>query len=651
MTPYLVKITSCCQRVDKEWVGTGSLVSRAGYILTNAHVILDHKLQKQIDPFKACTVEVQFSAQPENQKAELVTFIPTDAGDIALLKVENIPAGAHPIDLWPVESGKGQSVELKGYPSILKNDESEITGVIDAQIRAPESIFANAMIEDVFVVKFNSNVFTGYSGGALYAGSLKKHVGILSFYHEKDQLIGYCITAKCIRRLLGDVLPELRFFPEDVSVHARVFVIHGPGTDVDRFYLKLKRKASILSSQKGYKIAFSSIAESGGFTGEGRMANPQLVKKACREADAIAFITDDLHFEGYWYSEERRQFSAIKELAREYRKKIIFLNWNAKENAFKDYLSEFEGLFVVRFPDSRHGIIDILGTSIQKLEAQAIYPNYSIHEAIIEHFHEELVSYKRELFNRLLDFDFDSQKFDYEEKADNPRKYFLCCVEGSRRCGQEILINYLRKREFGEEQNLPAKIIAYHQHGVQSATDLWQAIAQECFNLPRDSSPASVMDRICQKLNNGADLMVVIDHLFSASPDETQVQAVKKVLSDFWEQLSGQAERLSVPSRRFIIFVINRFYDYSTKKGSVALPQESATALVKNINLSPIRVLNEKSAERKLNDWRDMEKAYFIKEQLEACREDIISDPYVGVIVSKLCRFYDMETYEKLKRI
>lgn len=111
-----------CANNSKSWVGTGFLLNKDGYALTNAHVVVDKETCHSTD-----TIRVKIAG--EYVKANVVSLGDEKAGngngvDLALIKLDRVPHTAKPVKLgdfdtlkvgeriYPIGNAKGQGISI-----------------------------------------------------------------------------------------------------------------------------------------------------------------------------------------------------------------------------------------------------------------------------------------------------------------------------------------------------------------------------------------------------------------------------------------------------------------------------------------------------------------------------------------------------------
>jgi serine protease Do len=165
--PAVVLVTGYGAGGDKGSGGTGSIISRDGLVLTNAHVVLDEKTGK---PYSRLTVylkpdRVTGNPQTDLSRAVKVTVVGySQPLDLALLRMENPPSSLPVIEL--ADSGHvqiGDRVVAIGHPE-QGGLWTLTTGVISAEFEN----FNNTRGKNVFQTETGLN--RGNSGGPLLDG-------------------------------------------------------------------------------------------------------------------------------------------------------------------------------------------------------------------------------------------------------------------------------------------------------------------------------------------------------------------------------------------------------------------------------------------------------------------------------------------------
>lgn len=142
-------------------IGSGFVASAEGYILTNAHVVVDYENDV---PQKASKVEINFR---NGKKAEaIIVGYDLTSSDVAVLKID--PQG---LDLAPVALGDSESVVV-GEPVVAIGSpfglfSSSITaGIVSATNRTVESPESGFVINNA--IQTDTAINSGNSGGPLF---------------------------------------------------------------------------------------------------------------------------------------------------------------------------------------------------------------------------------------------------------------------------------------------------------------------------------------------------------------------------------------------------------------------------------------------------------------------------------------------------
>ena len=193
---------------DGEWAGNGSgvIISKSGYIITNHHVIED-----------ADDIEVEFILNDEVQKfkAEVVQIDKTN--DLAILKILDMNfdgVGELPYNFKTRSSDVGTKVYAFGYPMALSIMGKEIK-VTDGMISSKTGFDGN-----ITTYQITAPIQGGNSGGPLFdeKGNL---IGINSSGIRKDiaDNVAYSIKTSYVLNLI-DILPKSIELPSNTKLES-----------------------------------------------------------------------------------------------------------------------------------------------------------------------------------------------------------------------------------------------------------------------------------------------------------------------------------------------------------------------------------------------------------------------------------------------
>lgn len=193
---------------SNEWAGNGSgiIISKSGYIITNNHVIEN-----------ANQIEVEFILNDEvkNFKAEVVQVDKTN--DLALIKIfdDNFNGVDEiPYNLKTTSSDVGTKVYAFGYPMALSIMGKEIK-VTDGIISSKTGFDGN-----ITTYQITAPIQGGNSGGPLF-DEIGNLIGINSSGIRKDiaDNVGYSIKANYVLNLI-EILPRPIELPSNTKLEA-----------------------------------------------------------------------------------------------------------------------------------------------------------------------------------------------------------------------------------------------------------------------------------------------------------------------------------------------------------------------------------------------------------------------------------------------
>lgn len=188
---------------ESEAIGSGFVASSEGYILTNAHVVVDYQAQT---PAKASKVEVNF----RNGKKAEGTIVGYDltSSDVAVIKID--PQG---MDLVPANLGDsdavvvGEPVVAIGSPFGLYS--SSITaGIVSATDRSVESPETGFVIQNA--IQTDTAINSGNSGGPLFNTrgeviGLNEQIATVSGGSEG---VGFAVPINTAKRVMEQIIAK-----------------------------------------------------------------------------------------------------------------------------------------------------------------------------------------------------------------------------------------------------------------------------------------------------------------------------------------------------------------------------------------------------------------------------------------------------------
>lgn len=191
-----------------EWAGNGSgvIISKSGYIITNNHVIED-----------AEKIEVEFVLNEEVQKFNVQVIQVDKTNDLAIIKIvdANFDGVANPPYNFKTRSSDvGTKIYAYGYPMALSIMGKEIK-VTDGIISSKSGFDGN-----ITTYQITAPIQGGNSGGPLFddKGNL---IGINSSGIRKDiaDNVGYAIKSNYVLNLI-DVLPKNIDLPSNTKLES-----------------------------------------------------------------------------------------------------------------------------------------------------------------------------------------------------------------------------------------------------------------------------------------------------------------------------------------------------------------------------------------------------------------------------------------------
>ena len=187
ITTESVVTSSFSQQYIQSGAGSGVIISKDGYIITNYHVIED-----------ASHITVTLRDQTEFKDVEVVGTY--SAGDIALLKVESKK------DLTAATLGDSSKIKVGDYAVVIGNPLGQLGGsVTDGIISALDR---ELTIDDqtMNLLQTNAEISPGNSGGGLFNGN-GELIGIVNAKSSSNNAegIGFAIPINDVQDVLSDL--------------------------------------------------------------------------------------------------------------------------------------------------------------------------------------------------------------------------------------------------------------------------------------------------------------------------------------------------------------------------------------------------------------------------------------------------------------
>jgi S1-C subfamily serine protease len=178
----------------KEGLGSGSLVSTSGEVITNWHVVKGYAYVGVV--FKP-TIEGREPTRDEIKRGQVVKY--DEVADLALVKVSEVPAGRNPIRLG--DSGEiaiGSDVHAIGHPT--GEAWTYTTGVISQYRLAYEWQADEDIKHKADIIQTQTPINPGNSGGPLISdsGSL---IGVNSF-KAKGEGLNFAVSVDDVKKFL-----------------------------------------------------------------------------------------------------------------------------------------------------------------------------------------------------------------------------------------------------------------------------------------------------------------------------------------------------------------------------------------------------------------------------------------------------------------
>jgi S1-C subfamily serine protease len=191
----------------KDGLGSGSLVSLSGDIITNWHVVRGYDLVAVV--FKP-TIEGTKPRKEDMKLGRVVKYDPLP--DLALIKTEQVPVGRIPIRLG--ESSEivvGADVRAIGHPA--GNEWSYTKGIISQYRRGYQWEYGDQTQHTADIIQTQTPINPGNSGGPLISES-GNLIGVNAGKAEGEGL-NFAVSIDNVRRFLAE--PSKQPVPGDIS--------------------------------------------------------------------------------------------------------------------------------------------------------------------------------------------------------------------------------------------------------------------------------------------------------------------------------------------------------------------------------------------------------------------------------------------------
>lgn len=201
-------------------IGTGFIISKEGYVVTNQHVI------DEADKIKVNLVNGDsYTAEVVGQDYEM---------DLAVLKI------AAKTELTPLELGNSKSLRVGEWVIAIGNpyglDHTVTAGVVSAKGRPMQ--IENRVYKDL--IQTDAAINPGNSGGPLLNTS-GQVVGINTAVNAQAQGIGFAISIDTARQILDELISKGKVIRPYIGIYLQ------PVTPEIAEYLKIKQKGIIVA--------------------------------------------------------------------------------------------------------------------------------------------------------------------------------------------------------------------------------------------------------------------------------------------------------------------------------------------------------------------------------------------------------------------
>jgi WD40 repeat protein len=222
MSDPLLSCVVCVSSLTGTKRGTGFVISNSGYIATCAHVVQERLEQRSGNPYNE-VVSIRFHAGREERTATVVHWIPSDEGDIALLRIEGkLPVGVRPLQIGSAEMTKGHEIYTFGYPSGTRDIHGvhgygKVYGIVTTEKDA----------EQKFLQLQSEEIKAGFSGAPVWDAVRGEVIGMITQLVHRDehgQTPGiFAVTADRLQKAFDSIGVNISISSPSPYVGARHF--------------------------------------------------------------------------------------------------------------------------------------------------------------------------------------------------------------------------------------------------------------------------------------------------------------------------------------------------------------------------------------------------------------------------------------------
>lgn len=190
-------------RAEEVWDGSGFVITRSGYFVTNRHVATD-------EGRPADSIFIRLADTQQRLRAEVVRLPAGDTPDLALLRIPNYAGPVIPkIDWTGTRAKQGESAAMIGYPAGVSLAYDFKTGEVRTSMSA--GIFAQVTADEL---RFNGFSVGGSSGSPLFNADGEvvgvHRAGLREALAQGQRQYGFAVPVRQLIPLLpADVRAEL----------------------------------------------------------------------------------------------------------------------------------------------------------------------------------------------------------------------------------------------------------------------------------------------------------------------------------------------------------------------------------------------------------------------------------------------------------
>ena len=406
-------------------------------------------------------------------------------------------------------------------------------------------------------------------------------------------------------------------------------------------YLKLI-KGSLWREKNEKKLAFTDLLDLNEHITEEthRNAIQTEVLSELAAADIILFLINGQAFRDFW-----EKISWIKGTMLQFKKPLIFIKLPPSNKEDIDYVHVNIGEPVSQIPG--HDMFHIVQDARLKEYIEGLFREDF--KAAIEKSLQATTNVSPEkLKDELLEFDLSLQTEEFdsflEEGNNKGRSYSLAMIEGTDRCGQELLVDRLAGLLPQKFKRIDIDFRA-SEAPIQEETSLWKKLSEYLIPVPFDK-PEIIVPILVETLKN-QDILIILDNVCIAQNEEP-ASSKMEIVTSFWKKTNAllPQEENALPHSLYVFAVSRASHcGISFKDADVSISNPLGGSVL--LQICPID-------EKVFPDWYKNKKRRFPDskfEQLPHHAPELVKDGYLSDVIFRICNFLNCRSVPAKLRI